>query len=106
MALDMNQLMAQARQMQADIMDAQDDIKDKEVSASAGGGMVKVVATGDLRIKSIEIDPEALDPDDVDLLEDTLVAAVNEAISSATDLADQAMRSATGGLASSIPGLF
>lgn len=106
MAIDMNQLMAQARQMQADIMSAQDELKDKEVSASAGGGMVKVVATGDLRIKSITIDPEAVDPDDVELLEDTIVAAVNEAIASANDLADQRMRSATGGLAGSIPGIL
>lgn len=106
MDFDMNQIMAQARKVQADIMSAQDDLKDKEVSASAGGGMVKVVATGDLRIKSITIDPEAIDPDDVELLEDTIVAAVNEAISSANALADQAMKSATGGVASSIPGLF
>lgn len=106
MDFDMNQIMAQARKVQADIMSAQDDLKDREVSASAGGGMVKVVATGDLRIKSITIDPEAIDPDDVELLEDTIVAAVNEAISSANDLADQAMKSATGGVASSIPGLF
>lgn len=106
MAIDMNQLMAQARQMQADIMSAQDELKDKEVNASAGGGMVKVVATGDLRIKSITIDPEAVDPDDVELLEDTIVAAVNEAIASANDLADQRMRSATGGLAGSIPGIL
>lgn len=106
MDFDMNQIMAQARKVQADIMSAQDDLKDKEVSASAGGGMVKVVATGDLRIKSITIDPEAIDPDDVELLEDTIVAAVNEAISAANALADQAMKSATGGVASSIPGLF
>lgn len=106
MDLDMNQLMAQARKVQADIMSAQDELKDKEVSASAGGGMVKVVATGDMKIKSIEIDPDAVDSEDVELLEDTILAAVNDAISQANALADQQMRSATGGIASSIPGIF
>lgn len=104
MDLDMDQLMAQARKMQADLMSAQDEIKDKEVTASAGGGMVKVVATGDLRIKSIEIDPDAIDPDDVEMLEDTIVAAVNDAIKQANELAEHGMESVTGGL--NIPGLF
>lgn len=104
MAMDMNQIMAQARKMQADLMSAQDELKDKEVTASAGGGMVKVVATGDLRIKSIKIDPEAVDPDDVDMLQDTILAAVNDAIQQANRLAEQKMQSATGGM--NIPGLF
>lgn len=106
MEFDMGQLMEQARRVQADIMSAQDELKDKEVSSSAGGGMVKVVVTGDMRVKSIEIDPEAIDPEDVDLLEDTIVAAVNQALEAANDLADQKMKSATGGIASSMPGLF
>lgn len=104
MDMDMNQLMAQARKMQADLMSAQDELKDKQVTASAGGGMVKVVATGDLRIKSIEIDPDAIDPDDVEMLEDIIVAAVNDAIKQANELAEQGMESVTGGL--NIPGLF
>lgn len=104
MDMDMNQLMAQARKMQADLMSAQDELKDKQVTASAGGGMVRVVATGDLRIKSIEIDPDAIDPEDVEMLEDTIVAAVNDAIKQANELAEQGMESVTGGL--NIPGLF
>lgn len=104
MAMDMNQIMAQARQMQANLMDAQDQLKDKEVTASAGGGMVKVVATGDLKIKSIKIDPEAVDPDDVDMLQDTILAAVNDAINQANQLAEQKMQSVTGGI--NVPGLF
>lgn len=104
MDMDMNQLMAQARKMQADLMSAQDELKDKQVTASAGGGMVKVVATGDLRIKSIEIDPDAIDPEDAEMLEDTIVAAVNDAIKQANELAEQGMESVTGGL--NIPGLF
>lgn len=104
MAMDMNQIMEQARRMQADLLSAQDELKDKEVSASAGGGMVKVVATGDLTIKSIHIDPNAVDPDDVEMLEDTILAAVNDAIRQANELAEQRMESATGGI--NIPGLF
>lgn len=102
--MDMNEILEQARRMQANLMDAQDQLKDKEVTSSAGGGMVKVVATGDMRIKSIEIKPEAVDPDDVEMLEDTLVAAVNDAIQQVNALTEQGMRSATGGI--DIPGLF
>lgn len=104
MAMDMNEIMAQARRMQQDLMSAQDELKDREVTASAGGGMVKVVATGDLHIKSIKIDPSAVDPEDIEMLEDTVTAAVNEAIGAANRLAEQRMQSATGGL--NIPGLF
>lgn len=108
--MDMNKLMKQAQQMQAQLEAAQDNLKDLEVSSSAGGGMVKVSATGDMRISSITIDPEALDPEDVELLQDMVLAAVNGALESAESAASQQMSSATGlgnalgGLG--IPGLF
>lgn len=102
--LDMNSVMKQARMMQEQLASAESSLKDQEISASAGGGTVKVVATGDMQIKSIEIDPSAVDPDDVELLQDMILAAVNEALSSAQDAANQKLGAITGGL--SIPGLF
>ena len=109
--VNMNQLMQQAKKMQEQLAQAQDKAKELEVSASAGGGMVKVVASGDMQLKSIAIDPEALDPDDVELLQDMILAAVNDALNSASEAANSEVASATGlggmdlgGMGS--PGLF
>lgn len=104
MGMNMQQMMRQARKMQEQLAAAQDDLATKTVSASAGGGAVKVVATGDMRIASIEIKPEAADPEDVEMLQDMVLAAVNDALSSAADLANQQMSAITGGL--NIPGLM
>ena len=76
--MNMQKMMKQARKMQEQLAAAQEKLKDVEVSASAGGGMVKVVATGELKLKSIEISPDACDPEDVELLQDMVLAAVNE----------------------------
>ncbi len=81
--MNMQQMMKQARKMQEQLAAAQEKLKDVEVSASAGGGMVKVVATGELQVKSIEISPEACDPEDVEMLQDMVLAAVNDALASA-----------------------
>ena len=102
--MNMQQVMQQARKMQEQLASAQDDLKDAEVSASAGGGMVKVTASGDGMLTSITIDPDALDPEDVELIQDTILAAVNEALASAQELADSKLGALTGGL--NIPGLF
>ena len=102
--MNRNQMMAQARKMQEQLAAAQDKLKDVEVSASTGGGMVKVVATGEMQIKSIEISPDACDPEDVEMLQDMIVAAVNEALESADAAAQQQISSVTNGL--NIPGLF
>ena len=102
--LDMDSLLEQARAMQDQLVNAEGGLKDQEVSASAGGGTVKVGATGDMRIKSIAIDPSAVDPDDVELLQDMIMAAVNEALTSAEDAASQQLGNIAGGL--NIPGLF
>ncbi len=109
--VNMNQLMQQAKKMQEQLAQAQDKAKELEVSASAGGGMVKVVASGDMQLKSIAIDPEALDPDDVELLQDMILAAVNDALNSASEAANSEAASATGlgGMdlgGMGIPGLF
>ena len=77
---NMQQMLKQVQKMQAEMMAAQESLKDERVEASAGGGMVKVVATGELAIESITIDPAAVDPEDVEMLQDTVLAAVNEAL--------------------------
>lgn len=87
----MGALLKQAQQMQAEMMKAQEQLKDEVVQASAGGGMVKVVMTGDLQLREITIDPEAVDPEDAELLADMVQAAVNEAIRSAQELATSKM---------------
>jgi DNA-binding YbaB/EbfC family protein len=94
----MQQLLQQAQKMQADMMAAQESLKDEVVEASAGGGMVKVKVTGDLQVKDITIDPSAVDPDDVELLADMVLAAVNEGLRSAQELAASKLGALTGGL--------
>jgi nucleoid-associated protein EbfC len=103
---NMNQMMKQVQQMQAEMMKAQEQLKTEVVEASAGGGMVTVKVTGDLEIQEIRIDPQAVDPDDVELLQDMVLAAVNEALRSAQELAANKMGGLTGGLGDlGLPGL-
>ncbi len=85
--MDMNAMMKQVQKMQAEMVEAQEKLKDEVVEASAGGGMVKVKVSGDLRLLEIAIDPEAIDPADAELLQDMVLAAVNEGIRSAQELA-------------------
>jgi hypothetical protein len=101
--MDMNKLMKQAQQMQADMAKAQAELASETVEASAGGGLVTVKATGSGDILSISIDPKAIDPDDPELLEDLVLAAVNEALRSAQALAQSKLGAMTGGLG--LPGL-
>jgi hypothetical protein len=103
---NMQQLLKQAQKMQQEMLAAQEALKDEVVEASAGGGMVTVRVAGDLTIKSIVIDPEAVDPDDVEMLQDTVLAAVNEALRSAQDLASARLGGIAGGLGSlGLPGV-
>lgn len=102
--MDMKKMMKQAQRMQAELAKAQDEIKDMEFESTSGGGMVKVVATGDMAIKSIAIDKEAVDPEDVEMLEDMVLAAVNEALRGVSDISAQRLNAATGGM--NIPGLM
>jgi hypothetical protein len=95
---NMQQLLKQAQKMQEDMLKAQESLKDEVVEASAGGGMVKVRVTGDLEVKSIAIDPQAVDPDDVELLQDMVLAAINEGMRAAQELAADKMGSIAGGL--------
>ena len=95
---NVNQMMQQVQQMQAQVMKAQESLKDEIVEASAGGGMVTVKISGALELKELRIDPEAVDPEDVELLQDMVLAAVNEALRSAQELAASKMDQAAGGL--------
>ena len=89
--MDMNKMMQQVQQLQAQMEQAQEELKNETVEASAGGGMVTVKATGDLQITEIKIAAEAIDPDDPELLSDMVLAAVNEALRSAQELAASKM---------------
>jgi DNA-binding YbaB/EbfC family protein len=103
---NMQQLLKQAQKMQQDMLEAQEALKDEVVEASAGGGMVTVQVTGDLVVKSINIDPQAVDPDDLELLQDMVLAAVNEALRSAQELASAKLGGIAGGLGGlGLPGL-
>ena len=101
--MNMQEMMKQARKMQEQLAQAQESMKDVTIDASAGGGMVKATVNGDLELVSIQIDPDALDPEDVDLLQDMIVAAVNEAIRGVSEVASKQMSSITDGL--DIPGM-
>jgi DNA-binding YbaB/EbfC family protein len=104
--MDFNKMLEQVQQMQAQMQQAQEELKDETVEASAGGGMVTVTATGSGEIKEIRIDPKAVDPDDPELLADMVVAAVNEALRSAQGLVQSKLGPALGGLQGlGLPGL-
>jgi len=103
---NMQQLMKQAQKMQAQLADAQAELADAEVSGSAGGGLVTVVMSGARELKSITIDPKVVDPDDVETLQDLVVAAVRDAARTAEELAEQTMGPVTGGMGGlGLPGL-
>jgi DNA-binding YbaB/EbfC family protein len=101
---NMQNMLKQAQRMQAEMARVQEELKDERVEASVGGGAVKVVMTGELALESIAIDTAAVDPDDVAMLQDLIIAAVNEAIRQAQTVAERKMASVTGGLG--IPGLM
>lgn len=102
--MNFGKMMKQVQQAQTKMAQVQEELKDETVEASAGGGMVKVVMAGDMQVRSIVIDPAAIDPDDVELLSDMITAAVNEAVRAAQDLANSKMAAVTGGM--NIPGLM
>ena len=94
----MQQLLRQAQKMQADMEKAQKELEETELEVSSGGGMVVCKVSGKGELKSIKINPEIVDPDDVELLEDTVLAAVKEAVRQANELSSQKMNKITGGI--------
>ena len=95
---NMQNMLKQVQKMQQDMLAAQEALKDEVVEAAAGGGTVRVWVTGDLVVKDIRIDPEAVDPDDVELLQEMILAATNEALRAAQELAAEKLGAVTGGL--------
>ena len=101
---NLQQIAKQAQKMQEEMDVANSQLEEKEYTATAGGGMVDVVVTGKMEVTSINIKPEVVDPEDVDLLSDMIMAATNEALRKATEDKAQTMEKISGGL--NIPGLF
>ncbi|MCI5815746.1 YbaB/EbfC family nucleoid-associated protein [Ruminococcus sp.] len=103
-AQDMNAMIRQAQKMQDKITELQEDIEAREFSAAVGGGAVEVVVTGKKNIKSLTIKPEVVDPEDIEMLQDLVISAVNEAIANVEKVTEEEMTKVTGGV--SLPGLF
>jgi len=101
---NMNQMLRQVQKMQQDMMAAQEALKDEEVTATAGGGMVTVTVNGNKQLQSIKIDPEVVSKDDVEMLQDLIVAAINDAQRKADDEMQKTMSGMLGGM--KIPGMF
>ncbi len=101
---NMKEMMRQAQMLQKKMANLQEELARREVEASAGGGMVKVVANGKPSIVSVTIEKEVVDPDDVEMLQDLVVAAVNEALARSKEMVDSEMAKVTGGL--KMPGMF
>lgn len=101
---NMNAMLKQAQKMQEDMATLQEDLENREYTATSGGGLISVTVDGKHLIKSIKIEPDAVDPDDAEMLEDLVTVAVNEAISKAIKTAEEEMGAITGGL--NVPGLF
>ena len=97
-------MLRQAQQLQKRMMELQKELESATVEATAGGGVVKAVVSGKMRVESLEIDPEAASPDDVEMLQDLVLAAVNEGLDMAQEMASSRMSSLTGGM--KIPGLM
>jgi DNA-binding YbaB/EbfC family protein len=95
---NMNNMIKQAQKMQKDMMKVQEELEQRQIEASAGGGAITVVVTGKKELVSIKIKPEVVDPDDVELLQDLILAAVNEAIRQAEEMVSNEMGKLTGGL--------
>lgn len=95
---NMNQMMKKVQKLQAEMAKTQEELKKRTLESTAGGGAVKVVITGEKQLQSIKIDPSAVDPQDVEMLEDLVLAAVNEAIKKVDDMTSQEMGKLTGGL--------
>lgn len=101
---NMNKMMKQVQKMQADMAKMQEEVAQRTVEGTAGGGVVKVVANGKQEVLSVEIKPEAVDPEDVEMLQDMVLAAVNDALRKSQEMVAQEMGKITGGL--NLPGLF
>ncbi|WP_240675761.1 YbaB/EbfC family nucleoid-associated protein [Ammoniphilus sp. CFH 90114] len=101
---NMNNMMKQVKKMQEQMMKAQEELKEKTVEGTAGGGVITVVVNGHKEVKDVKIKPEVVDPDDVEMLQDLILAAVNDAMKQVDEINNKEMGKLTGGM--NIPGLF
>lgn len=106
MVKGISELLKQAQKLQTQMAKVQEELATKTVEGSAGGGMVVVVANGKQEIISIKIDPEVVDPNDIEMLQDLVIAAVNDALKKSQEMVTQEMSKLTGGLNLNLPGLF
>jgi len=102
--MNMKKMMKQAQQMQAKMQKMKEELADKTIEATAGGGAVKAVVNGQKDLVDLEIDPDVLDPDDVEMLEDLIVAAINEGMRQVQEMIEEEMGDITGGM--NLPGMF
>ncbi|MCK9225218.1 MAG: YbaB/EbfC family nucleoid-associated protein [Candidatus Muirbacterium halophilum] len=102
--MDMGKLMKQAQKMQKDMAKAQEELKTKVVEGTSGGGMIKISMNGDYEIIEVKIEKDVVDPDDVEMLQDLVAAALNDAVNKVKDTSNSEMSKLTGGM--KIPGLF
>jgi len=103
-AQNMNQMIKQAQKMQDQITELQEDIEARDFTATAGGGAVEVTLTGKKTIKSLNLKPEVVDPEDIEMLQDLIISAINEAVNNIETTTESEMSKITGGVA--LPGLF
>ncbi|MEQ8766217.1 MAG: YbaB/EbfC family nucleoid-associated protein [Planctomycetota bacterium] len=104
--MDFGQLFKQAQDMQRKLERIESELKDRVVEGTASGGLVKVYVSGTLQVKGIEIDKEAVDPEDVEALEDLVLVAVRDAVKQAQEMAEESKKAVTGGLAGPLGGLL
>ena len=102
--MNMKKMMKQAQQMQAKMEKMQEELKERTVEATSGGGVVKVVVNGKFQVLDLEIDPDAVDPDDVEMLEDLVLAAINQGMRDVQEMINDEMGDLTGGM--NLPGMF
>ena len=103
---NMNNLMKQAQRMQRQMEEAQKEFETKEFTASAGGGAVEVTVSGKKEVTAVKLSEEVVDPDDIEMLQDLVMAAINEALRKAQEKSENNMRSITGGMSGGIPGIL
>ncbi len=102
--MNMQNMIKQAQKMQQDMLKAQEEIANRETTITAGGGMITVTVQGTSQLSAITIQPDIVDPDDIEMLQDTMLAAVNEALRAAAEASEEEMKKVTGGNA--MPGMF
>lgn len=104
--MKMDKILKQAQKMQAQMMLAQEELDKTELEGTSGGGAVKVIVSGNSEVKSVKISPDVVDKEDIEMLEDLILTAINDAVAKSKSMAENKMEKVTGGISSGFPGLF